>query len=84
MSLVYIMSAICSFCVANIYYNQPILMLLTKSFNISQEQIGNIPTIIQISYAMGLLFLVPLGDKLNRKKLLQILLSMDCIMKCDT
>ncbi len=79
MSLVYIMSAICSFCVANIYYNQPILMLLTKSFNISQEQIGNIPTINQISYAIGLLFLVPLGDKLNRKKLLQILLSINLI-----
>jgi len=79
MRLIYLMSMICAFCVANIYYSQPILMILAKSFGVTQAQIGNIPTIVQLSYAVGLLFLVPLGDKVNRKRLLQILLFINLI-----
>jgi predicted MFS family arabinose efflux permease len=79
MNLIYLMSAVCTFCVANIYYSQPILMLLRKYFGVTQAQIGNIPTIVQLSYAAGLLLLVPLGDKVNRKKLLQCLLSINLI-----
>lgn len=74
MSTIYLMSVICALCVANIYYNQPILMLISDSLGIRHSAIGNIPTIIQLAYAVGLLFIVPLGDKLNRKKLLQTLL----------
>jgi len=54
-------------------------MLLEKSFGVTQAQIGNIPTIVQLSYAAGLLLLVPLGDKVNRKNLLQCLLSINLI-----
>ena len=71
---IYVMSAICAFCVANNYYNQPILMLISNSIGVTYKQIGNLPTIVQLAYAAGLLFLVPLGDKFNRKKLLQSLL----------
>ena len=77
MHLIYIMSAVCTFCVANIYYSQPILMLLAEAFGAGPEQIGNIPTIVQFAYAAGLLFLVPLGDRVNRKRLLQILLGIN-------
>ena len=75
----YLMSVICAFCVANIYYSQPILMLLADSIGVTHNEIGNIPTIVQLSYATGLLFLVPLGDKLNRKKLLQSLLFVNLL-----
>lgn len=64
---IYVMSAICAFCVANNYYNQPILMLISNSIGVTYTQIGNLPTIVQLAYAAGLLFLVPLGDKFNRK-----------------
>lgn len=79
MSLVYLMSVICAFCVANIYYSQPILMLLADSIGVTYTEIGNIPTIVQLAYATGLLFLVPLGDKLDRKKILQSLLFINLL-----
>ncbi|MBP2653820.1 MAG: transporter [Firmicutes bacterium] len=79
MGLVYIMSLICAFCVANIYYSQPILMIIADSIGVTHTEIGNIPTIVQLSYAAGLLLLVPLGDKLNRKNLLQTLLFINLL-----
>lgn len=56
--------------VASIYYNQPILDLLAKSFRLDVSQAGLIPTLTQIGYALGILLLVPLGDSLDRKKLI--------------
>ncbi|GAB3368113.1 MFS transporter [Arachidicoccus ginsenosidivorans] len=56
--------------VANNYYNQPLLGLMAKDFGVSELQISSIPMLTQIGYAFGLFFIVPLGDKLKRKKLI--------------
>lgn len=64
-------------CVANIYYNQPILKDIGASFHITESDAGLISVLAQAGYGLGLFFLTPLGDKLNRKKLiitLQLLL----------
>ena len=54
--------------VANIYYNQPLLDQMRESFNLTYSQVGLIPTLTQAGYAVGMLFLVPMGDMLERKK----------------
>ncbi|KIA94224.1 MFS transporter [Pedobacter kyungheensis] len=58
--------------VANIYYCQPLVVLIAKDFNLSETLAGRITYLTQIGYALGLFLLVPLGDMFERKK--QILL----------
>jgi predicted MFS family arabinose efflux permease len=64
-----IMSITAGVCVANIYYNQPILKDIANSFNISESKAGLIPVLTQAGYGLGLFFITPLGDKIPRKKL---------------
>lgn len=58
--------------VANIYYCQPLVILVAKEFNLTESYAGRITYLTQIGYALGLFLLVPLGDMFERKK--QILL----------
>lgn len=60
-------------CVANIYYNQPILKEIAASFGVGEASVGIISVLTQAGYGLGLFFITPLGDKTNRKKLLLIL-----------
>jgi predicted MFS family arabinose efflux permease len=63
-----VIMAICTgLIVANIYYCQPLIVLISKSFQIPASEGGRIPFLTQLGYAMGLLFFVPLGDKLERR-----------------
>ncbi|RXJ86504.1 MFS transporter [Arcobacter sp. CECT 8985] len=70
---IFVMSATAGISVANIYYNQPILSDIAEDLNISHLAVGNLPTFSQIGYGLGLFFVSPLGDKMNRKKLIIIL-----------
>lgn len=54
--------------VANIYYCQPLVVLISREFGVSESNAGQVTFFTQIGYALGLLFCVPLGDKLERKK----------------
>lgn len=58
--------------VANNYYNQPLLSLISKDFNVKESDVSNIAMLTQIGYAFGLLFIIPLGDLLKRKKMILI------------
>jgi predicted MFS family arabinose efflux permease len=55
--------------VANAYYAQPLLDTMAGQFGIDRAGIGLVITITQIGYGLGLFLLVPLGDRLNRRKL---------------
>jgi predicted MFS family arabinose efflux permease len=67
----------CAMAVANVYFAQPLLESMAASLAVSPGMIGVVVTATQAGYAAGLLFIVPLGDLLNRKKLIltQMLLS---------
>ena len=72
-----VLSIAAGICVANIYYNQPILSAVAKDMHLQAKQVGNLPVLSQLGYGLGLLLLTPLGDKIERRKLaviLQILL----------
>ncbi|MCO4857633.1 MFS transporter [Herbaspirillum sp. WGmk3] len=61
--------------VANVYYAQPLLDALSQDFRINQSAVGGVVTATQLGCALALLFLVPLGDKVARKKLTGLQLS---------
>ncbi|RKD16290.1 MFS transporter [Pelobium manganitolerans] len=63
-----IMAVATAFIVANIYYCQPLIVLIADEFHISPAVAGRTSYFTQAGYAVGLLFLVPLGDMLERRK----------------
>jgi predicted MFS family arabinose efflux permease len=56
--------------VANLYYAQPLLHTLGRAFHVSTGTSGLLVTVSQIGYVIGLAFLVPLGDLLERRALI--------------
>ncbi len=58
--------------VANLYYNQPLLGRISAEFRVTEAKAGAISMLTQIGYAVGMLFIIPLGDMLKRKKLIMI------------
>ncbi|HET7896009.1 MAG TPA: MFS transporter [Flavisolibacter sp.] len=86
---VLLMSVTAGVCVANIYYNQPILKTIAVSLQATEQQAGTISVLTQAGYGLGLFFLTPLGDKLNRKKLILVLqvllvLALACVAFIQT
>lgn len=66
----FVMAAATGICVANLYYNQPLLGQIQNTYGVDVRKIGWIPTLTQVGYALGMFFLVPMGDMLERKKLI--------------
>ncbi|MCD8092409.1 MAG: MFS transporter [Bacteroides sp.] len=58
--------------VANLYYNQPLLNVMRHDLGVSEFKTNLIAMITQAGYALGLLFIVPLGDLYQRKKIILI------------
>ncbi|OJV91362.1 MAG: MFS transporter [Chloroflexi bacterium 54-19] len=56
--------------VANLYYCQPLLVAIGNEFKVSDGQAGIISTLAQVGYGLGLLFIVPLGDAMERRNLI--------------
>lgn len=69
-SLILLLSITCGVVVANMYYIQPIGTKVAASLSVSTSAIGILTMLTQLGYALGLLFLVPLGDVVDRPKLI--------------
>ncbi|KAF7564044.1 hypothetical protein G7046_g28 [Stylonectria norvegica] len=78
LSLLYAISA--TFTVANLYYNQPILNKIAREFNVSYEESSSVATLMQAGYAAGLVFILPLGDMLERRPFIICLVFMTATM----
>lgn len=54
--------------VANLYYCQPLIILIAKEFGVAEDYAGSVTYLTQAGYAIGMFFMIPLGDKLERKQ----------------
>jgi len=68
--------------VANIYYVQPLLASMARTFAVSAGMIGLVAMLTQVGTAIGMLVFVPLGDSRDRRALLTALLSGAAVALC--
>jgi predicted MFS family arabinose efflux permease len=73
-TLTVLLAAACGLAVANIYYAQPVLAALAHTFGVSQGSVTIVVTVSQIGYALGLIFVLPLGDLLQVRRLTPVML----------
>ncbi|WP_207544870.1 MFS transporter [Mycolicibacter sinensis] len=77
--LVLVMALTSGLVVANSYYAQPLVDTIAGHFHASTTRVGLIVTASQVGYAIGLALLVPLGDLLERRRLLTWMLAGTCV-----
>lgn len=68
-SLILLLAVSCGLIVANLYYSQPLVGPIREATGISAGLSGLIVTMTQLGYAAGLLFLVPLSDLIENRRL---------------
>ncbi len=74
-SILFVMATTGGLTVANLYYNQPLLETIRNSLGATELQANLITFITQLGYALGLIFIVPLADKLSRRKIVAVNMS---------
>lgn len=78
-SFILLMSFAVGVMAANIYYAQPILGLLAQSLGLRLDAAGLVMTLTQIGYGVGVLFIVPLGDLVENKKLILTMIGVTIV-----
>lgn len=79
-SILLMMAIIAGFTVANCYYNQPLLEMIRGDLGINEQSANLITVITQIGYALGLFFLIPMGDLYSRRRVIIINTSLAALM----
>jgi predicted MFS family arabinose efflux permease len=68
--LIFLLAVTAGLVVMNIYYNQPILNAIARSLQVNSAAVAWVSTATQLGYAAGLLFVLPIGDSMDRKWLI--------------
>lgn len=68
--VIFVLAMGAGFSVAAIYYAQPLLPLMGQDLALSLTGMGLVPTLTRAGYALGILFLLPLGDRYDRRTLI--------------
>jgi predicted MFS family arabinose efflux permease len=76
-SFIFIMAMACGICAGSNYYNQPLIYSIAEALQVNAEQVALTIVIGQLSYAVGLFLLVPLGDFFEKR-------SYICLLMCCT
>ena len=69
-SILWTLAIVAGISVANLYYNQPLLNMIRHDLGVSEFKTNLIAMVTQIGYAIGLFFIVPLGDLYQRRKII--------------
>lgn len=78
-TLTLLFSVTCALAVANVYFAQPLLASMARSLGVTSGSIGIVVTATQAGYALGLLFIVPLGDKVDSRRLILTLVTLSVL-----
>ncbi|WP_330186112.1 MFS transporter [Dactylosporangium sp. AC04546] len=73
-SLIFLFAVASGAAVGNLYWAQPLLDLIAGDLHASQGAAGWLITATQLGYATGILLIVPLGDVLDRRRLVPVML----------
>ena len=79
-SILLTMAIIAGFTVANCYYNQPLLEMIRGDMGVNEQQANLITVITQIGYALGLFFLIPMGDLYSRRRVILTNMTLAALM----
>jgi predicted MFS family arabinose efflux permease len=76
-STMLLLAAVAGLSVANVYCSQPLLDDIAKDLTIDRSTVGAVVSLTQVGYALGLILILPLGDLLDRRRLIltQLILS---------
>lgn len=72
MPLILALSVMAGISVANIYYCQPLLNMISEDTGLSAFEVNLMPVFTQVGYALGLLTIIPMGDLYNRRRTILI------------
>lgn len=73
-SLLWLMAIACGLCAGANYYCQPLIHSIQQYYQVPESQVALTVTFAQVSYALGLLFIVPVGDIVNKTRFIPILM----------
>ncbi|HEY5111500.1 MAG TPA: MFS transporter [Acidimicrobiales bacterium] len=79
-TLITLMAVAIGIIVANLYYLQPLLHQISKDFHVGTARASLLMTLIQVGYALGLAFVVPLGDVWPRRRLAVTIFTLAALM----
>jgi len=60
----------------------PVTAIIAKSLGVSSSIAATLVTVTQFGYALGIFLLVPLGDVLNRRRLIPMILGLSAVKLC--
>lgn len=69
-TMMVVLAAACGLIVANLYYSQTLVGPISSALGLPSGAAGLIVTLTQIGYVAGLLFIVPLSDKIENRRLI--------------
>src|SRR3990167_7647597 len=79
-----LMAVACGLCAGSNYFNQPLLHSIATQLQVRDASAALIVTLAQVAYAAGLLFLVPLGDMLERRRLITTPVVLAALGRCTS
>jgi predicted MFS family arabinose efflux permease len=65
--------------VGNLYWAQPLLENIAKNFQVATGSAGLLVTVTQLGYAIGVLLVLPLGDTVNRRRLIPAMMGFSVV-----
>lgn len=78
--IVMAMAILAGITVSNLYYNQPLLEMISHDLGISQVTANLMTVITQVGYAFGLLFIIPSGDMFSRRRIIAVCMMIAAVM----
>ncbi len=79
--LVLLLACACGAAAANLYYAQPLLSTLARALHVSDGTAGLLVTASQAGYVIGLSLIVPLGDLIERRRLITVMAAVTGLLE---